>query len=492
MIAARASQAGRPAVRGRVVIRLRPGEDPSHVRTWHDVVAGAALPSTRVDGGPIDAAVRRFSPALRVTRAFHAAARVGLLGEGHHGWDDVEHAIGLSRTFGVEVDPAADVRALAAELAGLSVVESASQEYLCSTPFGPAAPRRPAPADPRWAHAMVGAAEALAIEPGDPATLVAVVDSGVRLEHPELRGHLRAGANAVSLSGADLPEGMTALSAAPRDERPEDDQGHGTGCAGIIGANGYEIEPGVAGACWIIPVKALFAAQAEGRVEPTAVGSLLDIDRAVKTAIDLGARVLNLSFGTPETELAPDDPVPHVEMVRYALARGAVLVAASGNSGDEVRYFPAALPGVIAVGAVGPDRRPSPFSTRGAHVCLCAPGEAIPLLGLDGYTEGYGTSFAAPFVAAACTLVVARGLRHGTALPWTLVRDLLAATASPFAKSADRRGAGAGILDVAAAVRAVDDACRAPEGRLHDPFDAGGSAPPRAHEPTLAQRAGGP
>jgi subtilisin family serine protease len=442
------------AARGHVVVRVRSGEEPSHVHTWRDVAHHGSTASRHFDGGPIDSTVRHFSDALCVTRAFHSASRVDRHGEGHVGWDDVEESLGLSRTFRLELDSNVDLHGVVDALSSLSSVELATPNYLCSAPFE--RPREPV-RDPRWAHRMIGAAEALTLEPGDPATLVAIIDSGVRHDHPELTGHLRTGSNAVSLNDEEMPHGMTLLGA-PRERRPEDDQGHGTGCAGIIGANGYQIPQGVAGACWIIPVKALCAARTRDNAEPTAVGSLTDIDRAVKTAIDFGARVLNLSFGTPENLLGPDDPVPHVEVVRYALARGCVLIAASGNSGDEVRYFPAALPGVIAVGAVDERGRPSHFSTRGDHVCLSAPGEGIPLASLDGYSEGYGTSFAAPFVAGACTLMVARGLRRGAALQPSTLRNLLASSVTPFAAGSERRGSGAGILNVPAALRAVDEA----------------------------------
>ena len=447
----------RLAARGRILVRVRAGEAPTHLRSSRDVSAGAAAPATRIDGGPIDAVVRRHSPALLATCAFHAAAHVGRPGQGHCGWDDVEESIGLSRTLGVRVDPAADVHHLVAELAELSSVELASPYYLATAPFASAS-RRP-PRDAGWPHRMIGAAAALAVEPGDPATLIGVVDSGVDLEHAEFAGRLRAGVNAVTLGMSEMPEGMK-LVRPPGDRRPDDDQGHGTGCAGIIGAKGVRIPRGVAGDAWIIPIKALCAVLESGEAEPVSVGSLVDIDRAVKTAIDLGARVLNLSFGTPESALSPDDPVPHVHIVEYALARGCVLVAASGNTGDETRYFPAALPGVIAVGAVDAEGRPARFSTRGDHVCVCAPGEEIPMASLDGYTRGDGTSFAAPFVAGACALMIARGLRQSTPLSAETVRGLLASSARPFGAGDARRGHGAGILDMPAALRAVDEACR--------------------------------
>ena len=128
---------------------------------------------------------------------------------------------------------------------------------------------------------------------------------------------------------------------------------------------------------------------------------------AVKMAVDLGAKVLNMSFGTDDSALDPLAPKPHAEVVAYAVDRGCVLVAASGNNGERTRYWPAAYPGVIAVGAVGADGRPTAFSTRGDHVALCAPGRTIRSLGLTGYQHVTGTSFAAPFVAAAAALLVA-------------------------------------------------------------------------------------
>ena len=98
---------------------------------------------------------------------------------------------------------------------------------------------------------------------------------------------------------------------------------------------------------------------------------------AVKLAVDLGAKVINMSFGTDDSALAARSPKPHADVVDYALARGCILVAASGNNGRTTRYWPAAYPGVIAVGAVGDDRRPTSFSTRGEHVALSAPGEQV-------------------------------------------------------------------------------------------------------------------
>jgi subtilisin family serine protease len=117
---------------------------------------------------------------------------------------------------------------------------------------------------------------------------------------------------------------------------------------------------------------------------------------------------------------------------------------------------------VLAVGAVGESGHPSLFSTRGDHVALCAPGEHVRAAALDGYDTHTGTSFAAPFVAGACALLLARAARYGTALGSEAVRRCLVDTARPFSGDGDHTGCGAGILDIAAALAAVERTLGAP------------------------------
>jgi len=110
---------------------------------------------------------------------------------------------------------------------------------------------------------------------------------------------------------------------------------------------------------------------------------------------------------------------------------------------------------VIAVGAVGDDGLPTAFSTRGEHVALCAPGERILSTGLVGYQNVTGTSFAAPFVAAACALLVARAARRAMPLDGASAIKLLIDSSQSFGKN-PASGCGAGILDAAAALVALD------------------------------------
>ncbi|HEY5722401.1 MAG TPA: S8 family serine peptidase, partial [Allosphingosinicella sp.] len=131
------------------------------------------------------------------------------------------------------------------------------------------------------------------------------------------------------------------------------------------------------------------------------------------------------------------------------------LVAASGNSGDARTYWPAAFPEVIAVGACDSDYRPSAFSTTGPHVALNAPGERVSTAALRGYQYATGTSFAAPFVAAAAALLHARAQRRSCPVDPETIRAVLIASARPQDPGVPE-GNGAGTLDAAAALSLLD------------------------------------
>jgi subtilisin family serine protease len=462
----------RGAVRGRVIVRVAPGEAPTTLPHSLDVSRKRVTAPLKLDDGPVDAAVRRFSPGMRAMSAFKPAYRHG---GGAARWDGLEESLGLSRTFRIDFDPDADLVSLTHALEDLGVVEQVSPVYLSVTPF--AEPTTPAPANRWYAHEMIGHAEALAFEPGDSALICAVVDSGMDLNHPEFATSLRPGIDTVDLACDQVPRSMQMIGDYQGVDRvPMDVVGHGTACGSIMAAKGIRLPRGLAGAARVLPMRALAGATFVGRPAVTAMGALPDIDMALKLAVDLGARVLNLSFGTPESSLRPEDPRPHAAVVEYARQRGCILVAASGNSGERTRYYPACLDGVIAVGSVGATLTPSSFTTRGDHVDLCAPGESVPSAGVGGYALNTGTSFAAPFVAAACALLVSRAARYGQSVDYSSLRDLLMQTAQPFATGGDHEGCGAGVLDVPAALRALE------RGLSSDDGEAGGagaaSAPP--------------
>ena len=439
---------------GSVVVKMALGEAPDSIPVSADVRRGQLAAAQSLDGGVVDRIVKHFAGAMRISRVHAAAATVRQPGARHLRFDDREHVFGLARTFRIDVPAGTPIGPLVDSLNQITTVEAASPNYVATTPFDAVAG---VPVDADWQPwQTIRAAEALAYEPGDAAVIVAIVDSGIAPGHPDLPP-VRAGFDTVQLGQGDLALGLEMLGDSTTvDARPTDHYvGHGMACAGIIGALGLGMPPGVAGAAPLLPMRALGAARFPGKAQPVGIGAATDLDMAMKMAVDLGANAINMSFGTDDTALDPAAPKPHAEVCAYALDRGCVLVAASGNSGDERTYWPAAFPGVIAVGAVDTNGRPSAFSTRGRHVALCAPGERVRSLGLSGYQQVTGTSFAAPFVAATAALIVARARRRSTPIEPDVVRSLLMKSAAPFSGS-PITGCGAGVLDAAAALRALD------------------------------------
>lgn len=442
---------------GSMLLKVRLGEAPEHVPAHMDVRRRAAAPATTLDGGVIDRLIRHHAGAMHITRVHASAASATRRGEAHRGYNDEEEICGLSRTFRVDMNRGSAIERLVAALNEVTTVEEATLNYLCAVPFEAAT--SPAVAiEQAWeSRDLMFAREALAYETGDESVVVAIIDSGVAPQHPETTRRFRSGFDSVQIGASDFAAGVTLLGdlTAP-DTKPVDEYvGHGMACAGIIGARGEAIPPGLAGDCSLLPIRVLGAARLAGKTAAVGLGAISDIDMGMKMAIELGAKVLNLSFGTADAALAPGAAKPHADIIQYALLRGCVLVAASGNSGKEERYWPAAYDGVIAVGSVGADGRPSRFSTRGDHVALSAAGERVATCGLTGYQLATGTSFAAPFVTATAALMVSRAQRRSYPLSAEEVRALLVQSATPWPDK-QTRGYGAGILNAAAALEALD------------------------------------
>jgi len=240
--------------------------------------------------------------------------------------------------------------------------------------------------------AVIGAGKAWDLTLGDPKVVIAVVDSGADLNHPDLKANIVPGYNVLS-------QGQTP---------PQDDNGHGTHASGIAAAVG-DNRIGVTGACphcHLMPVKAL---DSEGS------GTGFDVAVGVVWAVDNGASVINMSLGGEESD-------PTLERaVKYALSRNVVVVVAAGNEHTDKPMYPAALPGVISVGSVTADRVKSDFSNFGNWVSVMAPGSNIlstmPMSSVfmttnEGYKNEYdfmdGTSMASPMVAGIVGLIRSR------------------------------------------------------------------------------------
>lgn len=445
------------ALPGSLLLKMHLGEAPEHVPTQQDVRRGMAAAAGSMDGGPIDRLLRHHANGAQITRVFSAAHSQQRYGSRHLGFDDTEHYYGMSRTFRLDFDRAASVDTLVSVLREIPAVESATPHLCCHTPFG-AAPSVPFDFDQAWAlRDMVGAREALAYETGDPSVVVGIVDTGVALDHRETNGRFRGGYDTVQLANADFTTGVSLLGSTGRiDTRPVDDYvGHGMACSGIMGARGEIIPPGLGGNCWLLPVRVLGAARLPGKPQPVGLGAIADIDLGVKIAVDLGARILNMSFGTPDSAIEAGLPKPHADVIRYAAARGCILVAASGNSGKEEQFWPAAFDEVIAAGSVDGAGQPSHFTTSGGHLALCAPGERVATCALENrYQLATGSSFAAPFVTAAAALLLSRASRRSFRLDGAMAKEILIASATPWTRNV--RGYGSGILNAYGALQELD------------------------------------
>ena len=442
---------------GRVMAKLRtvPVPLPAHL----DVAQGAARAmNTLDDGGSIDRTVHCCVSGMRCARVFGSAQSVNRAGERALGFDDLEKSMGLDRVVAVELSDKRAAEDVARELSADPGVEWAMPEPLAHAPLLAAADPSvsvPDRALVEAAHKRVGAAQALAVEPGQDNVRVAVIDTGVALEHPEFAGRIRGGLDTVDLGMGTLASGVELLGDSKgRDFCARDETGHGSHVAGIIGARGLSILPGLAGACTLIPVRALAAARGEGgRV--VGIGGTIDIDAAIKSATDMGARVLNLSLGTSEHDVPEGVPSVHSDSIAYAQTKGVVCVAAMGNSGRREVFFPAALPGVIAVGAMEASGYRARFSTIGTHVTLCAPGTDVISAGLEGYKPSTGTSHAAPFVSGTVALMLSLSDRMGGTLGIETITSILTSTATRGLSPADEIGAG--CLNAGAALAATRD-----------------------------------
>ena len=233
----------------------------------------------------------------------------------------------------------------------------------------------------QWALQKIGAPAAWDIHSGTDNVIIAVIDTGVDLDHPDLAANL--------VPGWDFVNG---------DSLPDDDHGHGTHVAGIaagVGNNGV----GIAGVSWrakIMPLKMLDASGS---------GSTYNLAQAIYYAADHGAKIINLSLGEPGSAW----PCSWTEVeaaINYAVSRGLLMVVASGNDGQYGVNCPAAYDQVMAVGSTTSSDDRSYFSNFGPRLDIVAPGNSIySTYRFGSYTTMSGTSMATPHVAGLAALI---------------------------------------------------------------------------------------
>ncbi|HXH74978.1 MAG TPA: S8 family peptidase [Bacteriovoracaceae bacterium] len=253
--------------------------------------------------------------------------------------------------------------------------------------------------------------EALLAVPSTKRPIVAVLDSGVDLEHPELKNNLwknegecgkdpKVDNDGNKLAGDCNGWNFTEEIASDEAKNPNDIDGHGTHVAGIIAASmdGVGIV-GVVPNALIMPIKVMKDSNSKSEVASSEAFA-----RGIIYAVDNGAQVINMSLGWPrsmETKFLR-------EAVFYALGQGVVIVAAAGNNNSTEPLYPCAYEGVVCVAASTLNGSFAGFSNYGGHVDVVAPGEAIlsthPIVfepeffAVPGYEIRSGTSQSAPFV----------------------------------------------------------------------------------------------
>ncbi|MFI9420401.1 type VII secretion-associated serine protease mycosin [Streptomyces werraensis] len=271
---------------------------------------------------------------------------------------------------------------------------------------------------------------------------VAVLDTGVEADHPDLDGNVLQGKDLVGFGAREGDEAWAR---------------HGTAMAGIIAGHGHgpgngDGVLGVAPEAKILPVRVILEDKdpARAKARSTRGNALAE---GIRWAADHGADVINLSLGDDSASAHPEEGED--EAIQYALRKGVVVVASAGNGGekgDRISY-PAAYPGVIAATAVDRYGTRAPFSTRRWYATVSAPGVDVIIADPDHkYYEGWGTSAAAAFVSGAIALVKAA---HPDLTP-AQIKRLLQDTArnAPAAGRDDSRGFG--FVDPAAAIEAAD------------------------------------
>jgi thermitase len=295
----------------------------------------------------------------------------------------LKQTLGLSRIYVFTLAPSSDPQQALAVLSADPAVEYAELDLVG---YGAGVPD-----DVYFAHqwglhntgqiggepdADIDAPEVWDITTGVTSTVLAIIDTGVDLDHPDLAGKI--------VPGYDFANG---------DAMPEDDHGHGTHVAGVAAA-ATDNATGVAGVCpgcRIMPLKGLNDKN-EGLYSWWA--------SAIEYAVDHGADVINMSLGGVGSSQTLYDAV------LYAYGADVPIVTAMMNDGDSTPYYPAAYTETIAVGATNRLDQRWGLSNFGDHIDLVAPGEAIwSTLWDNTYACWNGTSMAGPHVTGVLGLI---------------------------------------------------------------------------------------
>ena len=309
-----------------------------------------------------------------------------------------------------------DVQATCAELKADPAVEHAQPNYIyypCRSPNDPEFPDQ-------YAHQLIQMEGAWEISTGSRDVVVAVLDTGVDVNHPDLKDNMWTNADEIRGNGID-DDGNGYVDDVygwnfggdNNDVTPEDYYsvaGHGTEVSGVIAAVGNN-GLGVCGVNWQCSIMAL-RLSLDFTTEEAAEG----LDYATAN----GARIVNMSFGGDA--FGPEGDLVLKAAIDNAYEQGVLLVASAGNSDTSRTNYPAGFPNVMAVASTNGEDAKTGHSTFGTWVDIAAPGTDIVTTDLGGdYLATAGTSFSSPYVVAVAALV----LSHRPELTHIQVRAIL-------------------------------------------------------------------
>lgn len=258
----------------------------------------------------------------------------------------------------------------------------------------------------------IKAVDAWSITTGNPSVVVCILDSGCKLDHPEVAGRIWQNTKEIANNGLDDDgngkiDDTQGWDFANSDNNPSDDHGHGSNVTGIVGATGNNTI-GVTGMDWqckLMIVKGLNSSNS---------GFYSWWESGIYYAVDNGAKVINMSL------VGASNSASLEAAVNYAWTKGVIVVACMGNENDGAPHFPAGFSNLIAVGSVNPDgKRTEPFfwsatsgSNYGSNIDVCAPGNYIYGLSFNSNTSygtyWGGTSQATPHAAGLASLMLAK------------------------------------------------------------------------------------
>ncbi len=305
----------------------------------------------------------------------------------------------MSNVYKVSFSKDSDIDKILKEFNNNPQVEYAEPNYLYQTFVLP----NDTYFDQQWALNQsndhdIDTPDAWNITTGNGSIVVAVIDTGVDWDHPDLADNIWNNTH-ESVDGSDTDgngyiDDIRGWDFYSNDSNPADDHGHGSHCSGVIGAVGNN-SIGIAGICWncsIMPIKALSSSGG---------GYSDDLANAIYYAVDNGANIISMSWGGyTESSLITD-------AINYAHNNSVVLVAAAGNSNLDRKSYPAGYDSVIAVAATNQTDSKASFSNWGSWVDIAAPGVDIySTFEGDTYYEASGTSMACPHVAGLAALLL--------------------------------------------------------------------------------------